>query len=118
MPFDLPLPEPWSSRGWQAKIYDKEGPEEPHVTVRFRAARAWRFSLRSGDFLDREPPARDVPKAVVDALRENLADLVAAWDQMFPSNVVQSPEPNEADVPPKPKGKMPKKPQQSRKKKQ
>jgi len=112
MPHELLLPEPWTSQGWKVKIFDVEGPEEPHVTVRFRA-RAWRVSLRSGNFLDREPPGRDVPEEIVSNVRDNLAALVTAWDTLHPSNVVKSPEPEAEEVPEKPKTKKRKKSRQT-----
>ena len=108
MPHELPLPEPWASKGWKAKIFDLEGPEEPHLTVRFRALK-WRISLRSGAFLDREPPGRDVPPAVVSHVHDNLPALVIAWDQMFPKNRVLSPEPEPEGVAGKPRTKKSKK---------
>ncbi|SRR6266571_1093730 len=54
MPFALKLPEPWASRGWKAKIRDRERLEPPHVTILHKTS-AWRFELRSEKFLDREP---------------------------------------------------------------
>ena len=108
MPYELPLTEPWASQGWKAKIFDVEGPEEPHVTVRFRV-RAWRISLRSGDFLNSDPPRRDVPDGVVSYVHEHLPALVTVWDRMQPHNLVRSPEPEAEEVPEKPKVKKRKK---------
>ncbi len=89
MPFSLPLPEPLASRGWKVKIRDRERLEPPHATILHRT-RAWRFNLRSEEFLDREPDPKDVPGKVVDAIHANLAALRREWDRMFPENPVLS----------------------------
>lgn len=90
MPFRLPLPEPRATEGWQAVIYDREGPEEPHVTIRFKT-QAWRMSLRSGRFLDSKPPERLVPTDVAVYVREHLAvPLAVEWDRLHGENPVAS----------------------------
>jgi hypothetical protein len=94
MPFALKLPEPWASRGWKAKIRDRERLEPPHVTILHKTS-AWRFGLRSEKFLDREPDPRDVPEEVVGAVRSSLALLRQEWDRMFPENRVSSEKPKE-----------------------
>jgi hypothetical protein len=38
--------------------------------------------------LDHEPPPREVPKEVLDAIREDRANVVAAWNRVHPSNPV------------------------------
>ncbi len=91
MPFALTLPEPAASRGWKAKIRDRERLEPPHVTI-LHKTRAWRFDLRSGTFLDREPDPKDIPEEVVGAVRSNLEVLRQEWDRMFPENLVFSTE--------------------------
>jgi hypothetical protein len=91
MPEQLTLPEPWASQGWKAKIREREGPEEPHVTILHRT-RAWRFSLRRWRCLDSDPPEREVPDGVIDYVRTKLPELVAAWDLKYPKNPVQTPE--------------------------
>ncbi len=93
MALSLPLPPPWESRGWRVKIRDRERLEPPHVTVLHRT-RQWRWNLRSGRFMDKEPPPGDVPEAIVTAIAENLPLLRAQWDAMYPSNPVA---PREAD---------------------
>ena len=108
MPEELALPEPWVSQGWKAKIRDREGPEEPHVTI-LHGTLAWRFSLRQWRYLDTEPSARLVPEEVLDFARANLARLVAGWDRMYPRNVVHSPEPPAEEAPKKPTRKRRKK---------
>ncbi len=94
MPFTLNLPEPWPSRGWKAKIRDRERLEPPHVTI-LQKTRAWRFDLRSGKFLDKEPDPKEVPKEVVDEIRSNLTLLRRQWDGMFPENPISSEEPDD-----------------------
>jgi hypothetical protein len=89
VPFSLVLPEPWASRGWKAKIRDRERLEPPHVTI-LHGTRAWRLDLRSEQFLDREPEPRDLPTEIVDVVRANLPLLRGEWDRMFPENPVFS----------------------------
>jgi len=57
--------------------------------VLFRT-RAWRFGLREGAFLDREPNPSDVPRRIEGFLEENLLELVEAWDELYPHNKVRS----------------------------
>jgi hypothetical protein len=76
------------------KIRDRERIEPPHVTI-LQRARAWRFDLRSEEFLDKEPDAKDVPKEVLDAVLKNLPLLRQHWDRMFPENPVASTEPDD-----------------------
>lgn len=87
MPFSLPLPQPWDSQEWKVKIRDRERLEPPHVTVLHRS-RAWRWNLRTGGFMDADPPPGDVPKEIVAIVVENMARLRAEWDAMYPSNPV------------------------------
>ena len=93
MAFSLPLLQPWDSQGWKVKIRDRERLEPPHVTVLHRS-RAWRWNLRTGGFMDADPPPADVPKQIVAVIVENLARLRAEWDAMYTSNPVT---PREAD---------------------
>jgi len=83
------LPAPYGRHGWKLKIRDRERVEPPHVTVLFRA-RSWRFGLREGAFLDREPDPRRVPQGILDFIAANLRDLVEAWDELYPHNKVWS----------------------------
>jgi hypothetical protein len=91
MPFVLPLPEPWKSRGWKAKIAEKERVEPPHVTLYCRAWR-WRLGLRDGCFMDPEPDPAEVPRDLLTVVREHFPTLVAAWDAKYPHNPVCSRE--------------------------
>ncbi|HEX8695459.1 MAG TPA: hypothetical protein VF746_23805 [Longimicrobium sp.] len=94
MPYSLPLPEPWKSRGWKLKIAEKERLEPPHATLYFRTCR-WRVCLRGGRFLDPEPDPAYVPRDLVAAVHRELPVLRAAWDGMYPRNPVWS-KPKEA----------------------
>lgn len=87
MPQDFQPPDPLRQRGWRIRIRDKERVEPPHVTILFKT-QAWRFGLREKQFLDREPDPRDVPTQLVDHLTELLPALVAAWDELYPDNMV------------------------------
>lgn len=94
MPFALTLPEPWASRGWKAKIRDRERLEPPHVTVLYKTS-AWRFDLRTEAFLDKEPSPKDVPEEVIGAVRSKLTLLRQEWDRMYPANRISSTEQEE-----------------------
>jgi hypothetical protein len=61
VPFNLDLPEPWASRGWRVKIRDRERLEPPHATI-LQRTRAWRFDLRSEQFLDKDPDPAAIPQ--------------------------------------------------------
>jgi hypothetical protein len=85
MPYELKLPAGLSGAGWKVKIRDKERLEPPHATI-LKGMRAWRWNLRNGRFMDDVPPARDVPSAIMELLRENLERLRREWDRMYPLN--------------------------------
>ena len=87
MPFDLPLPEPLARQGWKAKVRDRERLETPHITVLFKT-RSWRVSLRSLETLGLEPPPRDVPHEILEAIERHLSSLCGAWNPMYPDNPV------------------------------
>jgi hypothetical protein len=91
LPFALRLPEPWASRGWKAKIRDRERLEDPHVTILYKTS-AWRFDLRSERFLDKDPSPRKIPEQLLGAVRAKLGLLRQEWDRMFPENRVFSQE--------------------------
>ena len=87
MPYSLNLPTFFTKAGWKVKVRDKERVETPHATI-IRGVRAWRWDLRIGAMMDREPPAKDVPAGLLAILRRNRVELCAAWDKMYPLNVV------------------------------
>lgn len=84
MPFKLDLPF-WEARGWKVKIFDKEGPEEPHVNV-IRKKTWWRLSLRSETFLDATPDPKRVPTELVEEILIRVATLKAEWNKLHPRN--------------------------------
>lgn len=89
MPYTLALPDAWKERGWKVKIREDERNEEPHVTIICKT-RFWRLSLRTGEFLDRSPPPRDVPGELVGWIRSENETLRTNWDAMYPENPVFS----------------------------
>ena len=95
MPFSLRLPKRFNDGGWKVKIWDAEGPETPHATF-ILGRQCFRFDLRAGRFLDRQPDPRGVPRKLVDFAMQRLAVLRSAWDRMHPENPVTS-EPNDED---------------------
>lgn len=91
MAFELPLPSALKKAGWKVKIRDKESREPPHVTL-IRGARAWRINLRTGEFMDAQPPSKDVPKDLLRHVEDSWEQLCAEWEQMYPDNPVSSDE--------------------------
>ena len=91
MPFELKLRRIWSARRWKAKIRDREGPEEPHVSL-IRGTRTWRLSLRTAGFLDCVPPPGEVPVELLREICLRLAVLRSAWDRIHPENPVRERE--------------------------
>lgn len=91
MAFALRLSPPWPDQGWKIKIRDRERNEPPHVTF-LRGTKCWRFGLREAQFLDKEPDPKEVPRELVDVVRNAMAELRAQWDSMYPHNPVQSRE--------------------------
>jgi hypothetical protein len=93
MPFDVPIPSVLRKSGWRAAVYDNEGPETPHVTIRFKTDKMWKVSLRDGRFV--VPPGgrwRDIPTEIKAAVEEEdvLRQMRAYWDQQNPHNLVES----------------------------
>ncbi len=70
------------------KIFDLEGPEDPHVAIYRHASARWRANLRSGELMDREPSARGLPAGLLDAVRERLAELRVEWDRLHPETPI------------------------------
>lgn len=91
MPFTLPLPAEWSDQEWKVKIFGDERNEEPHVTI-IRKTQRWRVSLRTGEFLDRTPPPRDVPAGLAEWIWKRRRTLRNRWNEMYPENPVFSQE--------------------------
>jgi hypothetical protein len=85
---DFELPERWRHQ-WKLKIRDFERNEPPHVTL-MKRTRAWRWNIRDGGFMDRDPPPREVPVELVEELKSRLAEIRTAWDAVYPENPVSS----------------------------
>lgn len=81
MPYSVPLSSTLRKAGWQVKIYDAEGPEEPHVSV-FRIGRTWRISLRTGRFLDRGGAWIQIDPGVKQAIMADWDALRSEWDKL------------------------------------
>ena len=89
MVFVLKIERRLQSQGWKVKITNKECLETPHVTIIFKTTK-WRINLRTRKFMDKKPPPRDVPKEIFDEVMQHTADLIQAWDNMYPLNLVDS----------------------------
>jgi hypothetical protein len=92
--FSLPLPRRLAGH-WKVKIRDRERAEPPHVTI-LHGTREWRLCLRTGRFLDVDPPARLVPTQLVRYVEGRFARLIEEWDRRYPSNPVWSQEDEDA----------------------
>ena len=97
MAVEIALLAPWDSRGWKAKIRDRERVEPPHVTILYKTA-AWRVCLRTIEFLDRIPDPKEVPDEVLRDIQAKLPELRAAWDRMYAENPVFSRPPRNAKL--------------------
>lgn len=95
MAFTLDIPPAFKAQKWKVKIRDRERNEPPHITV-IRGTQSWRYGLREGDFLDVQPDPRDVPSDLLEFIRSAQAELVDAWDGMYPENPVRSVENDDA----------------------
>jgi hypothetical protein len=91
MAYVLALSAPWISQGWKVKIRDDERNEIPHATL-LRRRQAWRMSLRSGGFLDRQPDPALVPRELAEQVWGRRDALRHAWNAMYPENPVFSQE--------------------------
>ena len=89
MSFSLTLPHALKQNGWKVKIRDRERVEPPHVTV-LRKTQVWRYGLREGKFLDKQPPPTEVPEELTNYLTTKTPDLIKQWDKMYPGNLVNS----------------------------
>ena len=89
MPITFDISADLKKSGWKVKIREKETVEPPHVTV-INGLKAWRWDLREKKFMDKKPPKKLVPTAIVKFLKENHGDIVAAWDKKYPLNKVAS----------------------------
>jgi Domain of unknown function (DUF4160) len=95
MPSDLPLPRKLAS-SWRVKIYDNERLEPPHVTV-VKGRKSWRINLRTKEFMDDEPPPKDIHKAVTQVVKGNWRRLQREWNRIHPNNAVEIEEGEDDD---------------------
>ena len=82
------LPEPWR-KSWRLKIRDRETVEPPNVTL-LRGTKSWRINLRTGQFLDRTPAPREVPRQLLRHVLGRFDEFISVWDELYPLNPVQS----------------------------
>lgn len=90
MPYTVPLPQVLTKAGWRAKVFDAEGPETPHVTIRFKSHKAWRVSLRDGSFLVPGGSWSEIPPEVRAAIELHWNELREYWNLRNPHNPVES----------------------------
>ena len=89
MPHTLKLSASIRKSGWRGKIFDDEGPEEPHVTIHFKTEKWWRVSLRvKGTFLYPGGRWSEIPKEIQDAIDLEWDAMRAYWTKGNPSNPV------------------------------
>ncbi len=97
MPAELPLSSQLKNAKWKVKIREKERLEPPHVSI-INGINTWRISLRSGDFLDKEPDPDQVPHELLKYIdsgklsnRQTVWEwLCEKWDEKYPKNKVAS----------------------------
>ena len=89
MPYNLPIPQKLLAAGWRAKVFDDEGPETPHVTIRYRTEHCWRVSLRNQAFLVPGGRWSEIPAEIKQAIEEHLEEMGAYWDARNPHNLVE-----------------------------
>jgi len=89
MPYNLPIPQNLLAAGWRAKVFDAEGPEVPHVTIRYKTERGWRVSLRSREFLPPGGTWTEIPEEIKAAIEAHLEEMRAYWDARNPHNPVE-----------------------------
>jgi hypothetical protein len=90
MPCNLPIPKRLLAAGWRAKVFDDEGPETPHLTIRYRTEGCWRVSLRSQEFL--MPPGgkwSEIPMEIRQAIAEHWEDMRTYWNAQNPHNPIE-----------------------------
>jgi hypothetical protein len=90
MPFDLKLSKILRAAGWKVKVFDREGPETPHVTVICKT-KTWRISLRTGSFLFPGGKNSELPDELLETIQEaeNWAKMIEYWDEKNPKNPVE-----------------------------
>lgn len=87
MPYEYKPGEPFESQGWKVKIRERERLEPPHASI-IKGTKTWRWNLRTKEFMDDDPPERDVPRGLIDKLGEGHSELVEQWNAKYPRNKV------------------------------
>ncbi len=95
MPVELSLSKTLKKARWKVKIREKERLEPPHVSV-INGTNTWRISLRSGDFLDKEPDPDEIPEELLEYIKNGRLNdeqtvwewLCEKWDEKYPNNQV------------------------------
>ena len=95
MPYNLPLPGKLAN-SWRVKIYDNERLEPPHVTV-VKGRKSWRINLRTKEFMDDEPPPKEIHKEVARAVQDHWRLLQREWNRIHPNNAVDIEEGEDDD---------------------
>ena len=92
MPYEFPLSKKLKSQRWKIKVWDREGGEDPHVTIMFKE-NWWRWSIRRRQFMDTSPDPADIPKEVLAILEkgENYRQLCLGWNGVHPDDPVNVP---------------------------
>lgn len=89
MPYVVRISEALRKAGWTVKVYDREGPETPHVTIRCKS-KSWRVSLRDRQFLFPGGTKSELPDEIWEAITVDLVwqEIRAYWDIQNPHNPV------------------------------
>jgi hypothetical protein len=87
VPYEYKPGEPFEAQGWKVKIRERERLEPPHVTV-IKGVKSWRWDLRKQSFMDKEPPSKDVPPALIERIKSEHSNFVKQWNLKYPENKV------------------------------
>lgn len=87
MAFLLSIPDQLARAKWKVKIRDQERCEPPHVTILWKTD-AWRWNLRTRQFMDQVPEPDKVPQQLLNCIESEYDTLCQAWDEMYPNNRV------------------------------
>lgn len=98
MPYVLRISKALRKAGWTVKVYDREGPETPHVTIRCKA-KTWRVSLRGREFLFPGGTRGELPDELWETLTADVVwqEMERYWDARNPHNPVTSEESEETE---------------------
>lgn len=86
-PWELPKPSGFKSQlQWQIKIYDNEAEfESPHINVLQKlgkkSRKTWRVRLDTLEIMDINPPARELPKEILEHLKAEIVEIRKGWNK-------------------------------------